>query len=205
MALIDADGRYIGEECTVALCVQRAMQHEATCGHVVINCATSSMTERIAADAGVTVSRSAVGEANVVDQMLANDATYGGEGNGGPIDPCVVLVRDSFVGMAQILDLMQSSGKTLAQLADALPPSHMHKTKVTIDAAQLPKIFQALTDRFSDAATDHSDGLRLSWPEQWLLVRASNTEPIVRLIAEADTIESAQELCAAAAEVIQAN
>ena len=110
MALVDADGRYVGEEYTLALCVQRAMASEATRGPIVINGATSGMSERLAADAGVASHRSAVGEANVADMMIANQATYGGEGNGGPIDPRVGYVRDSFVGMAQVLDLMTSHG-----------------------------------------------------------------------------------------------
>ena len=110
LALVDADGRYIGEEYTLALCVRRAMSDEATRGPIVINGATSGMSERIAAAAGVSAHRSAVGEANVADMMIAENATYGGEGNGGPIDPRVGYVRDSFVGMAQVLELMTKTG-----------------------------------------------------------------------------------------------
>jgi phosphomannomutase len=202
LALVDADGRYIGEEYTLALCVQRALADKATRGTIVINGATSGMSERLGMQAGIQVLRSAVGEANVADMMIANHATYGGEGNGGPIDPRVGYVRDSFVGMAQVLDLMTSTGKNLAQLADALPKLHIHKTTATVSADRLPALFEALQQRHSEATPQLGDGLRLAWKDKWLLVRGSNTEPIVRLIAEAASEEEASSLCQSAAELI---
>lgn len=202
LALIDAGGRYIGEEYTLALCVQRALADAVTRGPIVINGATSGMSEMVAIEAGVMSHRSAVGEANVVDRMLATGATYGGEGNGGPIDPRVGMVRDSFVGIAQVLDWMAKTGKSLAELADALPKLAIHKTKVTLDATKLPSILKAIADANPDAHADHSDGLRLSWPGRWLLVRGSNTEPIVRMIAEADSETRAAQMCESAAAMI---
>lgn len=202
LALVDAAGRYIGEEYTLALCVQRAMAEPQTKGPIVINGATSGMSERLAAAAGVPSYRSSVGEANVCDMMIANDATYGGEGNGGPIDPRVGYVRDSFVGMAQVLDLMTKTGKTLAQLADALPKLHIHKTKATVSAERLPALFDALIAQHPDADAMTGDGLRLAWDDKWLLVRGSNTEPIVRLIAEAETESEAKSLCDSAASLL---
>jgi len=202
LALIDADGRYIGEEYTLALCVQRALATEATRGPIVINGATSGMSERIAAAAGVPAYRSAVGEANVADMMIAKQAAYGGEGNGGPIDPRVGYVRDSFVGMAQVLDLMTTTGKSLAELADDLPRLFIHKSKATVAPKKLPALFDALTQRFADAQPQTGDGLRLAWPDKWLLVRGSNTEPIVRLIAEAETLPEAERLCSEAAAML---
>lgn len=202
LALVDGNGRYIGEEFTLALCVQRALSCDATRGPIVINGATSGMSERLAADAKVPSYRSAVGEANVADMMIANEATYGGEGNGGPIDPRVGYVRDSFVGMAQVLDLMVSTGKSLAELADALPQLHIHKTKASIDTERLPALFKALKAEFPQANPQEGDGLRLAWQDKWLLVRGSNTEPIVRLIAEAETEAEAKRLCEAAARLV---
>ncbi|EMI17180.1 phosphoglucosamine mutase [Rhodopirellula maiorica SM1] len=195
LALVDADGRYIGEEYTLALCVQRAMQHKATRGAIVINGATSGMSERLAAESGVEAFRSSVGEANVADMMIAKQAKYGGEGNGGPIDPRVGYVRDSFVGMAQVLDLMTATGKSLAELADALPRLHIHKSKADVSADKLPKLFDALITTHKEATASTGDGLRLAWPDKWLLVRGSNTEPIVRLIAEAESEAEARALC----------
>ncbi len=202
LALIDAAGRYIGEEYTLALCVRQALANPATRGPIVINGATSSMSERLAVSNGVHAFRSSVGEANVVNRMLEVGASYGGEGNGGPIDPRVGLVRDSFVGMAQVLGLMAATGKSLAELADRLPRLAIHKTKATVDADKLPQVLAAVAAANSDAEADHSDGLRLAWPDRWLLVRGSNTEPIVRLIAEAETDEQAAAMCGAAAAII---
>lgn len=202
LALIDAAGRYIGEEYTLALCVQRALSHEATRGSIVINGATSGMSERLANAAGVPTYRSAVGEANVADMMIAKQAAYGGEGNGGPIDPRVGYVRDSFVGMAQVLALMTESSASLAELADALPRLAIHKAKLAIDLAGLPQRLERVSSHFSDADADHSDGLRLSWKDRWLLVRGSNTEPILRLIAEAESETQAKALCDEAAQYL---
>ncbi|MEM9587342.1 MAG: phosphoglucosamine mutase [Planctomycetota bacterium] len=202
LALIDGDGRYIGEEYTLALCVQRALNDPETRGPIVINGATSGMSERLAATAGVDCYRSAVGEANVADMMIDKRATYGGEGNGGPIDPRVGYVRDSFVGMAQVLELITQSGQSLAQLADALPKLHIHKTKATVATQALPSLFDKLKDVHGNAKITEGDGLRLAWPDRWLLVRGSNTEPIVRLIAEAESADVATQLCADAAALI---
>lgn len=199
LALIDAAGRYVGEEYTLALCVQRALADKETLGPIVINGATSSMSERLACAAGVISHRSAVGEANVADMMIATKATYGGEGNGGPIDPRVGYVRDSFVAMAQVLALMTETNQSLASIVDALPSLAIHKAKATFDVAGLPSAMKRIAEKFSDAKADFSDGLRLAWGDRWLLVRGSNTEPIVRLIAEADSETLAKSLCDEAA------
>lgn len=202
LALVDGAGRYIGEEYTLALCVQRAMAYAETRGPIVINGATSGMSESLARSAGVKSFRSAVGEANVADMMIEQKATYGGEGNGGPIDPRVGYVRDSFVGMAQVLDLMTGTGKSLAELADALPRFHIVKSVAQVTSERLPLLLDALQNAHPDAEATTGDGLRLAWQDKWLLVRGSNTEPIVRLIAEAQTQSEAQALCDQAAALI---
>lgn len=202
LALIDETGRYIGEEYTVALCVQHAMATPSTRGTIVINGATSSMSENLAKNAGQACLRSAVGEANVADMMIANNATYGGEGNGGPIDPRVGYVRDSFVGMAQILDLITATGKPLSELADAIPSLHIHKAKASVSADRLPSLFEKLIAQNPDASVTEGDGLRLAWGDKWLLVRGSNTEPIVRFIAEAASEAEAVQMCDAAAKLL---
>jgi phosphomannomutase len=115
----------------------------------------------------------------------------------------VGYVRDSFVAMAQVLDLMAATQQSLAELADALPKLHIHKAVVSLDTQLLPQLFEKLTQRFSDAEAQTGDGLRLAWNDRWLLVRGSNTEPIVRLISEADDQPTAEKLCDEASSLIR--
>lgn len=193
LAIIDQSGRYLGEEYTLAICVDHLLRRAP--GPIVTNCSTSRMSEDLASRYGVPFFRSAVGEANVVEVMQRQNAALGGEGNGGVIHPRVGFVRDSFVGMAMVLDAMASRGLTVGQLADELPRYEIVKTKITVPSEQVAAALDALASHFADAAADRLDGLRLDWPGRWLLVRASNTEPIVRAIAEAPTAAEAQRLC----------
>jgi phosphomannomutase len=202
LAIIDEQGNYIGEEFTLAITLQHALQQHP--GPVVINCATSRMSIDLAKQAGCQCHQSAVGEANVCDAMLRWKAVYGGEGNGGPIDPRVGFVRDSFVAMAQTLDALAANEQTVSELVAAIPHYGMHKDKLTLPAERLPAALNAIASHFSDATPSRLDGLRLDWPDRWLLVRGSNTEPIVRTIAEAPTLAEAQQLCEEAQRIIAA-
>jgi phosphomannomutase len=202
LAIIDENGRYIGEEYTLAICVDHVLRSRR--GPVVTNCSTSRMSEDLAAKYGVSFYRSAVGEANVVDLMLKHSAVIGGEGNGGVIDPHVGLVRDSFVGMALVLDAMAARGMKVSELADELPRYAIHKEKLSLSREKLLPAFAALERRLADARPDRLDGLRLDWPDRWLLIRGSNTEPIVRIFAEAPSADDAAQLCADAAQHIAA-
>jgi len=200
LAIIDELGNYIGEEYTLAIALDHALSQNS--GPVVINCATSRMSIDIAERNGVECLQSAVGEANVTDEMIRIGAVYGGEGNGGPIDPRVGYVRDSFVAMAQTLDAMAAQKETINQLVNKFPIYGMHKATLAMDRERIPAAFEALEAEFDDATANRLDGLRLDWPDRWLLVRGSNTEPIVRTIAEAPTAEAARELCQRAANII---
>jgi phosphomannomutase len=206
LAIIDERGRYIGEEYTLALCVNHVLRR--TPGPVVTNCSTSRMTEDIAHKYGVPFFRSAVGEANVVDVMIRESAVIGGEGNGGAIDPRVVFVRESFAGMALVLDAMAERKLTTSALADELPRYQICKTKVAVPRERIPTVLNALERQFPEATPDWLDGLRLDWQGangngQWLLVRASNTEPVIRIIAEAPTAEESRHLCDTAIQAMQ--
>jgi phosphomannomutase len=205
LAIVDEHGRYLGEEYTLAICADHVLRR--TPGPVVTNCSTSRMTEDLARKYGMPFFRSAVGEANVVDAMLRHRAVLGGEGNGGVIDPRVVLVRDSFVGMALVLNAMAARGMPISALADELPRYAIHKTKIEVARDVVAAALTSLERHFQDSTSDRLDGLRLDWrhPDgsgSWLLVRASNTEPIVRIIAEAPTTSEAERLCAEAIKVI---
>jgi phosphomannomutase len=200
LALIDETGTCVSEECTLALAVKYRLRHAP--GPVVVNMSTSRMNEDIAAAARCPFYRSAVGEANVVAVMHSAGAVIGGEGNGGVIDPRVGWVRDPFVGMAFILSAMAEEGKPFSQLVAELPRYAMLKTKFVVPREKLPAAFTALEARWSGARVNRIDGLRLDGPDWWLHVRGSNTEPVVRVIAEAPTAERADELCREAGAVV---
>jgi phosphomannomutase len=193
LALIDETGRYIGEELTLALAVLYRLRQER--GPVVINMSTSRISEDLAAQFGCACYRSAVGEANVVDKMREVGAVIGGEGNGGVIDPRVGWVRDPFIGMGLILNLLADTGKPLSALVAELPAYAIVKDKYTLDRERLPALFVALEKRWPEAQVNRLDGLHLAWADRWLHVRPSNTEPIVRVIAEAPQAADAEGLC----------
>jgi phosphomannomutase len=202
LAIIDEHGHFIGEEYTAVLCMMRVL--EKSPGPVVTNCASSSMTELLAKSMGVPFFRSKVGEANVVDAMLAHGAIYGGEGSGGPIDPRVGLIRDSFVGIAQVLDLMTATRATVNQLVNRLPKLAMIKDKMVLTKDKLNASISKLADQLQANSVSTEDGIRLDWIDSWLLLRASNTEPIVRLIAESASELQSRELIDRAKHVIEA-
>ena len=192
LAVIDENGRYIGEELTLALCLDHVLATDP--GPVVVNGSTSRVNEDIAKKHGCEFHRSFVGEAHVVAKMKQVDAVFGGEGNGGIIDPKIGYVRDSFVGMALILEGLSKRGGTLSAWVDELPIYKILKDKMTCSKETLAVAIDALRDRFSDARSSEGDGLRLDWDDRWVQLRASNTEPIVRLIAEAPDADIAQKL-----------
>jgi phosphomannomutase len=188
LAIVDETGRYIGEELTLALAALHRLSQAR--GPVVLNLSTSRVTEELAGKFGCPVVRTAVGEINVVEAMLAQNAVLGGEGNGGVIDPRVGFVRDSFVGITLILDLLASSDRPLSSWVETLPRFAMVKDQFPLVSTSAgPDKTAALWERISrahpEAKSDRRDGLRLDWSDRWVHVRASNTEPIVRVIAEA--------------------
>ncbi len=191
LALIDETGRFVGEEYTLAITLRNRLTSNP--GACVINCATSRMNVDIARRFGCECFITAVGEANVCDEMLRVGAVYGGEGNGGPIDPKVGLVRDSFVGMAQVLEALAKSGQTLSQLVAELPRYAIYKTKTSANLDRLSNVYEAIVNAHPDAKTSLQDGLRLDWDDRWLLIRPSNTEPVVRVICEAHSEKAAKQ------------
>ena len=196
LALIDENGRYIGEELTLALAARRRLGQVR--GPVVINLSTSKVTEAVAREFGCPVYRTPVGEINVVERMRLESAVLGGEGNGGVIDPRVGFVRDSFVAMALVLDLMAETGEPLSRLVDSLPRFAMVKHQYPLtgsgETGEVEALWERISSDYPSAEADRRDGLRLEWPDRWVHVRASNTEPIVRVIAEAADTPQAEAL-----------
>jgi len=183
LAIVDEAGTYIGEEYTLALAAKLIFSKQT--GSAAANLSTSRMIDDIAKAAGGRVIRTPVGEANVASAMIKNNCVIGGEGNGGVIDLRIGPIRDSLVAMAFILQLLAQTGKTVSQLVSEIPRYYMTKQKFSADKAKVKRILDAVKKLFPDAKIDSSDGFRFDFPDTWIHIRSSNTEPIVRVIAEA--------------------
>lgn len=201
LAIVDNQGRYIGEELTLALCADWVLSR--TPGPFVVNGSTSRINADIAAKHGCTFHRSWVGEANVTAMMREKNAILGGEGNGGVIEPKVGFVRDSFVSMAYVLDGLAHGNRSLAEWSDSLPTYTIVKDKIECPRERVDAACAALQAAFGDATATSGDGLRLDWSDRWVQVRASNTEPIIRVISEAPDDGLAKGLCKQAVEIVR--
>jgi len=184
LAVVDENGVYIGEEYSLALAAQWMMSRRSG-AIAVTNLSSSRMLDDIAKRFGGSVLRTPVGEASVVDAMLKSGAVIGGEGNGGVIDPRIVPGRDSLVGMAYVLQLMAATGKTVSQLVADYPRYEIVKTKFECRRNEADRAVAALKKEFAAEKIDIQDGIRIDWDNAWVHARPSNTEPIMRIIAEA--------------------
>ncbi|MBB6429735.1 phosphoglucosamine mutase [Algisphaera agarilytica] len=192
LAIVDEQGQYIGEEYTLALCAM----HKLGKGDVAVaNLSTSRMIDDIAEAAGATVVRTPVGEANVAAGMRANNANLGGEGNGGIIWRPISQVRDSLVGMALVLEMLAQRKISLSSIVAATPSYAIVKDKLELPTReQADPTLVWTAQHYADQKVDTQDGVRVDWEDRWVHVRPSNTEPILRIIAEAATQEAAQAL-----------
>jgi phosphomannomutase len=183
LAIVDENGTYIGEEYSLALAAKLILSRRR--GIAATNLSTSRMIDDIAAAHDGMVIRTPVGEANVVQAMLLHNAIIGGEGNGGVIDPRIVPGRDSLVGIAYVLQLMAATGKSVSQIVAELPQYKIVKTKFPCRREDADRAVAALRHEFAAAKIDVQDGIRIDWENSWVHARPSNTEPIMRIIAEA--------------------
>ncbi len=183
LAIVDENGRYIGEEYTLALAAEFVLSRRP--GPLANNLGSSRLVDDVAGRYGTVVIRTAVGESNVARAMLANDCVIGGEGNGGVIDPRICPVRDSLSGMSLVLQLMAATGKTIGRLVADLPRYAMIKQKFECPRERINAAVEAVAKAFADRHPNRSDGVRVDLDKAWVLLRASNTEPIVRISAEA--------------------
>jgi phosphomannomutase len=202
LAIVDENGTYIGEEYSLALCAKYMLSKKP--GVAVANLSSSRMLDDIAAASGSRVVRTSVGEANVVQGMLAHGATIGGEGNGGVIDTRIVPGRDSLVGMAYVLQLMAATGKSVSQLVAEIPRYTIVKTKFECRREDANRAVEAIKQQFTREKVDTQDGIRIDWPQSWVHARPSNTEPIMRIIAEAPTRAIADAKVAMVQKVVDA-
>ncbi len=194
LALVDDQGRAIGEDYTLALAARVVLRRRT--GPVVANLSTSRILDDMVSEFGCPVSRAPVGEVNVAVRMRDLGAVVGGEGNGGVILPELHLGRDAPLAAALILQLLTDEGRDISEIVARFPQYRIVKEKLDRPAGSLGGVYDALRAVFPDAEEDRQDGLRLSWPDRWVHVRPSGTEPIVRVIAEAPTDNEARELIA---------
>ncbi len=190
LAIVDEAGTYIGEEYTLALAAKYTFSKKT--GKAAANLSTSRMLDDIAEKASGQVIRTAVGEANVAAAMLEHNCIIGGEGNGGVIDLRVGPIRDSLVAIALVLQLMAETAKTISQLAGEITGYYMSKDKFVAEQAQARQILNLAKKTFTDAKVDTTDGCRFDFDDGWLHLRASNTEPVMRVIVEAKNQSIAQ-------------
>jgi len=182
LAIVDETGTYIGEEYTLALAAKYIYSKKT--GKAATNLSTSRMLDDVAEEAGGRVIRTPVGEANVAKAMLENDCILGGEGNGGVIDLRVSPIRDSLVGIVLVLQLMTETGKSISELVSEIGGYYMSKDKFAAEKLQAQQILDSAKETFTDAKLDTTDGCRFDFDDGWLHLRASNTEPIMRIIVE---------------------
>ena len=192
LALVSDAGHAIGEDYTLALAARLVLRHRK--GPLVTNLSTSLVVEDAAREAGVEAVRAPVGEVHVAVRMRELKAPIGGEGNGGVILPEVHLGRDAPVGAALLLQLLLEEARPLSQIVASLPRYVIVKDKLPRPQASLDAVYGALQTAFAGATVDTQDGLRLAWPDRWVHIRPSGTEPIVRVIAEAPDEAGAREL-----------
>ncbi len=203
LALVEESGTPLGEDLTLALASAVVLRYRNT-GVVVTNLSTSQVVEDVARRFGGSVVRAPVGEINVARRMQEEGAVVGGEGNGGVILPDLHYTRDAPVGAALILQHLLDEGCGLREAAGRLPRYVIKKRKVSFPPEALGGAYDALEADLSPADSERSDGLRMRWRKEkaWLHVRASGTEPVVRLIAEAPSEATVEALLERAERIL---
>jgi phosphomannomutase len=192
LVLIDNLGRNIGEEKTITLAVESVLMN-APNSNVVVNYSTTALVDYVANKYLSVVHRAPVGEINVVNKMIKVNAIIGGEGSGGVILPECHYGRDSLVGIGLVLSLLAETGKSLSEMADSYPDYKMIKTKHEFHGDLKPAI-EILKEQFKEANVIVEDGIRIDFENAWVQLRASNTEPIIRIIGESESNARTQEL-----------
>ena len=192
LATMGENGEPVSEEMTLAFSLMNLLARQKS--DIVTNLSTSMVIDDVAKSFGVTVIRSKIGEANVVEAMENNNCTMGGEGNGGVIFPEIVRARDGLTGMALILELMADSRKRITQLAAQWPHYSIVKEKISCEGIDPKQLICELKEKFASEQCDTTDGLKILRKYGWVHLRPSNTEPIIRCYAEAASAEQAKEL-----------
>ena len=199
LSIVSGEGRAIGEEYTLAFAVDSIVEKTGTTA--ACNLSTSRMVDDAANRHGQILHRSPIGEINVVELMREVGAGIGGEGNGGIIFPALHYGRDAVLGMALILQIMTESEKTIGELAQSFPAYTMIKEKVQYDGTD--SWSEPVRAAFEGEETDERDGVKVIMTDAWVHVRPSNTEPVVRVIAEAPTKDAAEGLIRKVRDILE--
>lgn len=193
MTLVDDKGHALSPQCTIALAVEHALYENP--GPVVVNIQTSRTVEDITTSYGCEVFYSKVGEINVVNMMMEKDAEIGGEGNcGGVIWRRLHPGRDSFVAMALMLEMLASGKESISDICASIPQYYTISDKFPCSTFRAREIIHEFNKRYQEYECITFDGLRINLPEGWILLRSSNTEPVLRLTVEAKKQQDAEKL-----------
>lgn len=193
LAFIDENGEMFGEEYTIVAIADYLLSKQP--GHVVSNLSSSRALRDVAEKHGGTYSASAVGEVNVVTEMKATNAIFGGEGNGGVIVPEIHYGRDSMVGVALFLSYVAEKGKSLSEIRAELPTYFMAKEKAQLtEGMDVDGILKSVAEKNKNEQIDLQDGVKIDFNNSWVHMRKSNTEPIIRIYTEAPSQEEATKL-----------
>lgn len=192
LALVDDRGRFMLEELTQVVAADFVWQHRS--GPFVTNLSSSRAIDDVAEQYDQPVYRSAVGEINVVQRMHETNAVLGGEGNGGVIVPDLHYGRDALVGTAFVLQHLANTERSLSSIHDSLPHYAMVKDKLPLPEVSSERLLSEMAGEYADADTSTIDGLKINFSNEWVHMRPSNTEPILRVYAESPTEKQARAL-----------
>ena len=195
LAIVDEKGNPIGEESTLVICCESILMSKEIKTPLVTNLSTSMAIDELAKKYDVNVSRSNVGEINVVTEMKKVNAVIGGEGNGGVIYPKSHYGRDAIVGIGLFLSLYSERGLKASELLETYPKYFMLKEKINLsNNLNVDKILNQIAKKYKNEKLDLIDGVRIDFNESWVQLRKSNTESIIRIYSEAKSIDKAAEL-----------
>ncbi|MBD8349798.1 phosphoglucosamine mutase [Dysgonomonas sp. HGC4] len=199
LALVDEKGEMFGEEYTLVAVADYVLKH--TPGNTVSNLSSSRALRDVTNRYGMQYNAAAVGEVNVTTKMKETNAVIGGEGNGGVIYPTSHYGRDSLVGIALFLTHLAHEKKTVSELRATYPEYYIAKQKIELTPEiDVDAILKAVKEKFSSYDVTDIDGVKIDFPDKWVHLRKSNTEPIIRIYSEASTMEDAE---FAGAEIIE--
>ena len=194
LAIVNEMGHPLGEEYTLVIAADGYLKDTGKRERFVVNLSTSLALEKLAEINNSSVTRSAVGEINVVNKMIEIGSELGGEGNGGVILRECHLGRDSLIGATMVLNRMSLSGSSLSEIHSSLPKFEIVKDKIGIEGMDIDSAIERVSSLFDDAIVDKVDGIKFTWDDRWVHLRRSNTEPIMRIYAEAPDREQALKL-----------